>query len=555
MAGTDAEAGLAGKWSRLRREPVVGLINAVVAIPDGLASAAMVGVNPVLGLYTSVVAPSAGNWLLGTQRMQIAATSASAIAAAEALSAYEPSDREPALMLLVGMIGGLLLLMGVLRAGRLMRFVSHAVMTGFLLGVSVTLILDQFPQLLGFSAPAGSALVKMFGLPAKLGEIHLHTAAIGCLALAIMVALGRTRWRNWGAIVALLVPSLLVVLIGWSDVADVGSQSEIPSGLPIPRLPDFGLFTLDLAASAFAIAVVIAIQAAGVAQTAQNLDGRPASVSRDMTAQGIANLAGSLFTAIPAGGSVGQTALNISLGARSRYAGIFSAIWMVAFIALLPQLVARVPMSVLAAMMIMAGVGAFNGREALSVWKTAGGARWAILVTFVACLLTSIPIAVGVGVLVTMVYFVGSSARDVAVHRLIRRADGTVEETAPPARLEGDDVTILDVHGSLFFAGARTLAEKLPDPRSAIEPVVVLRLRGHSPAGATLIDVLDDYADQLAEVGGALYLSGVGDDLADQLTRSGKLDLGGSVHLFQASPSIGASTRKAVADAIASLDD
>jgi len=114
-------------------------------------------------------------------------------------------------------------------------------------------------------------------------------------------------------------------------------------------------------------------------------------------------------------------------------------------------------------------------------------------------------------------------------------------------------VTVLDVDGSLFFAGARTLADALPSPEGAARPVVILRLRGYTNVGATLIEVLDNYADALAAAGGRLYLSGVDQEVDKQLKRAGKLDLDRVVHLIPADDVFGASTEQAVARASAWL--
>jgi SulP family sulfate permease len=195
--------------------------------------------------------------------------------------------------------------------------------------------------------------------------------------------------------------------------------------------------------------------------------------------------------------------------------------------------------------MIMAGVGAVDLREARSIWNVGGAARWAILVTFAATLVLSIPQAVALGVLLTSVLYLFSAAKDVTVRALIPLGDGRFSEEAPPARLPSNAVTVLDVYGSLFFAGARTLEDALPITGDATRPVVVLRLRGRTRVGATLVEVLDNYADDLAEVGGRLYLSGVDDEVAAQLRDTGKLDLEQSVHIVPADPVLGASTAQA----------
>ncbi|HEX8274282.1 MAG TPA: SulP family inorganic anion transporter [Longimicrobiaceae bacterium] len=546
MSRPGAPPGAAGsRAGALRQDVVAGLINAVVSVPDGLASAALAGVNPVYGLYTSVAAPIGGSLLASAQLMQISTTSAAALAAGQAIAGYPEARRDDALFLLVVLAGCFLAAFGLLRLGRLVRFVSHAVMTGFLMGVAVVLVLDQAAPLVGL-APRGSNEVTQFlDLLANLPHASVPTTLAGVLALGLAVGLGRTRLATFSSLAALLAPSLLVALAGWGGVQLVADVSPIPRGVPVPALPDPGLITPPLLLAAFSLAVIIAVQGAGVSQSVENPDGSRISPSRDMLAQGAGNVLSGLLRGIPAGGSVGQTALNVSVGARSRWAGVLGGVWMLVFLLLLADLVGRVPMTVLAALMILAGIGAIDVREARSIWNTGGAARWAIGVTFAATLLLSIPTAVAAGVLLTVVLYVASSASDVRVRALVATADGRFAESDPPRRLPDGAVTVLDVYGSLFFAGARTLGEALPTPRGAERPVVVLRLRGRTRVGATLIETLDAYADDLGEVGGRLYLSGVGEELGAQLRRAGKLDLERVVHLVPAEAVVGASTARA----------
>jgi SulP family sulfate permease len=285
---------------------VAGLVNAVVSVPDGLASAALATVNPVYGLYTSIAAPITGSLLVSAQLMQIATTSASALAAAQAIRAYPEDRRDGALFLLVVITGLLLAVFGLLRLGRLVRFVSYAVMTGFLIGVAVVLVLDQLAPLVGFSPRGGNEVVQFADLLMHAGQFDPRTIITGVLALAIIVVLNRTPLSTLSSLVALAVPSLLVALLGWDSVQRVNDVSPIPSGLPALSLPDLTLISPDLVLSAFALAVVIAVQGAGVSQSVENPDDSPVSTSRDMLAEGVANVASGLLSGIPAGGSVGH---------------------------------------------------------------------------------------------------------------------------------------------------------------------------------------------------------------------------------------------------------
>ncbi len=537
----------------LRQDAVAGLINAVVSVPDGLASAALAGVNPIYGLYTGIAGPLAGGALQSAQLMQIATTSASALTAGQAVAAYPPAQRGAAMFLLVTLSGVALAGFGALRLGRLVRFVSHAVMTGFLIGVAAVLVLDQLAPLVGLSPEGPNEVAQVIDLLGSLRAVSIPTLATGLLALALAAGLARTQLAAGASLLALVVPSVLVAVLGPDGVQRVADVSPIPHGVPSLTLPDLSLLTPDLALAALSLAVVIAVQGAGVSQTVENPDGRPVRASRDLVAQGAANVASGLLSGIPAGGSVGQTALNVSVGARSRWSAILSGAWMLVFLLLVPGLVNLVPMTVLAALMILAGLSAIDVREAWSIWRTSRTARWTILATFTATLLLSVPAAVGIGVGLSILLNVASSGSDVSVRAVVRREDGTLAETAPPERLPDDTVTVLNVYGSLFFAGARTLRESLPEPSGASRPVVVLRLRGRTRVGSTLIEVLDEYAEDLLEAGGRLYLSGVHPDVARQLRRTNKLEADRDVWILPAGGELGASTEKAVAQANAWL--
>lgn len=203
-----------------------------------------------------------------------------------------------------------------------------------------------------------------------------------------------------------------------------------------------------------------------------------------------------------------------------------------------------------------------GGRTMANTWRgefpwenlaTDGYARWSILVTFAATLLLSVRVAVGVGVAVGIVLALRSAASNVKVYEVIELEDGRFAQADPPAQLPSNTVSVLEVVGSLFFAGARTLEEALPSPVSATRPAVVLRLRGRTNAGATLIEVLDNYADDLAEVGGRWYLSGVDERLAARFRLAGKLDLDHAVHLVPTLNVYGESTTHAIQNARAWL--
>jgi SulP family sulfate permease len=296
------------------------------------------------------------------------------------------------------------------------------------------------------------------------------------------------------------------------------------------------------------VAAIILVQGAGVAESAPNGPGQPADSNRDFAAQGYANLAAALFRGQPVGGSVGQTAINVTAGARSRWGGIWSGIWMLAILVLFSGLVAKVALPTLSAVLVFAGIGSLRPRQVLTIWRTGPSSKIALATTLLATLTLPVTAAVGIGVALSLLLQLNQEAMDLRVVRLVLDADGRITEVAPPVRLEDDAVVVLDVYGSLFYAGARTLQVRLPEPGAA-GACVVLRLRGRTTLGSTFFSVIAAYARRLEDAGGRLYLSGLSQDVVDYWHDGRLSGLGVSLEVFAATEVIGESTRAAFARA------
>jgi SulP family sulfate permease len=537
----------------LRQDATAGLSVAVANVPDGMANGFLVGVNPIHGLYATAFGPLAGGIAASTQLMVITTTAAASLTASQALGRLRGEARTDALFVLVILTGAVQLLLGVLGLGRLSRFVSFSVTTGFLAGISVQLILSQLPTITGYAAMGQNRVTQTLDLLAHLGEVDPWSFAMALLTLALAILLPRTRLQNFGRLVAIVTPSVLVALLQLESIRIVRDAGEIPRGVPTPDLPSIFDVAFDVLTGALSLAIVILVQGVGVGQSVPNPDGSRSSVSRDFVAQGVANMASGLFRGLPVGGSLSATALNVISGARSRWASIFAGIWMAVIVIGVPGAVSYVAMPALGALLVLAGASSLKPRTLLSILRTGWPSRLAAITTFLATLLLPIQAAVGIGVVLSALLYVNRSATDVTMVELVMHSDGRIEERTPAARLASNDTTVLDIFGHLFYAGARTLEQMLPSPRGAEHPVVILRLRGQSTLGATLIDVLSHYADELEQVGGRLYLSGLSERVHDQLVRTGKLRLTGPVRAYMATPVRGEATGAALADARAWL--
>lgn len=544
-------------WSRLprgaalRQDAIAGLSSAISNVPDGMANGALLGVSPVHGLYGSMVGPAVGGVFSSTQLMMITTMAAASLSAAQALGDLGGQARLDGLFAMVILIGAFQLIAGIFKLGRLLRFVSYSVTTGFLLGVSVLLILNQLPDVTGRDAPGGvaGAVELLFQLEA----IHMPSLVLAVITLVLALALPYTPVQKLGRLIAVVFPSLIVLLLGLENVTLVRDSGDIPQGFPFPALPPLSAFTPQVVTGAIAVAIIVLVQSAGVSQSVPNPDGSARNISRDFTAIGLANIASGLVRGLPIGGSLSGTALNVLYGGASRWSAIFAGLFMALIVLVFSGAVGLITMPALGALLILAGFSSINLRDIRVVVETGWPSWLAGGTTFVAMLFLPIQAAVGFGVVLSAFLYINRSSTDVSVVELVEREDGQIEERHPPRELPSGAVTVLDVYGHLFYAGARTLEHLLPRPGAAERPVVVLRLRGLTSMGATLLEVLSGYADEMAEKGGRLYLAGVSSQVRTQIDRTRRLDLNGPVTILEATSTRGESTRRAVAESHAWL--
>ena len=533
----------------LRADVLAGASGAIGAVPDGMAASVLAGVNPIHGLYASFSGRTAGGLTTSSRLMVVTTTGAAALAAGSALRNVSAADRPGALVLLTLLAGAAMIAAGLAHLGRFTRFVPHSVMIGFLSSIAVNIACGQLPGLTGVDASGDTAIAKAIYVVVHPRQISVASLLTGLAAFAIISGLAKTKASSMGALLALVIPSV-VVAIGWaSKVFLVEDAGAIPMGIPVPALPHIRFLTPELVTGALAIAALVLVQGAGVSESAPNPDGTTVDVNRDFVAQGAGNLAASVFSGQPVGGSVGQTALNRAAGAETRWAGIFSGLWLVVILLVLSAAVGKVAVPTLAGVLIFAAVGSLRPLEVQAILRTSSTSRVAMITTFVATLLLPVAQAVGIGVALSLIMQINQEALDLRVVQLEPLGDGHFTEKPAPTELISDHVTVLDVYGSLLYAGARTLQAHLPLPGTAVRPVVVLRLRGRTALGATFFVVASDYAGKLADRGGRLYISGADKVLIEQMHRNGKIEVDGPVAVYEAGAVIGASTAMAANDA------
>jgi SulP family sulfate permease len=538
---------------------VAALTFSVVNVPQAMGDALLATVNPVLGIFTLMVAAPVGAIFNSSVFMNVSSTGALSVATGVVLMDFPDGQKLQALAVLVLLVGLIQLLAGVLRLGFLTRFVSNAVMTGFLNGVAVLIILGQLGNLTGYQSPFSNRVAQALDLALRFNQVNVWITIIGALTLGLIVALLWVKpLQRFAFIIAIAVATALLVILsrnpdsGFSVVPAVGDIASIPRALPQLLMPDLSLFPA-LALPALSLAVIGLVQGAGVSQGIPNPDGRYPDVSRDFLGQGAANLATGLVGGIPAGGSVSGTALIMGAGGRSRWANIFVGFFVTAIVLLAAPLVELVPMPALGALLVVAGFQGLRMPQALVVWRTGTISRAVMVATFIATLAIPLQFAVLFGVALSAALHVLRQSNKVVVTQWVLQPQGFPIEQPAPARLPSNQLTLLQVYGSLFFAAAKNLEEMLPKADGAERAVLAISLRGKSEIGSTFMTVLKRYGESLRARGNKLMLVGVDPAVRNQLARTGMLQTLGEENVFVATPQLGAALNQAVAAAEAWL--
>ncbi len=535
----------------LRQDAVAGLVLGVQSVPDGLATGLLAGVNPLSGLYAYMVGTITGAVVTSSAFMAIQGTGAMAMIVADVPEVHGASDPAQALFTLSMLTGVVMLAAGLFKLGSVLRFVSNAVMVGFINAVGVNIILGQLANFTGYSADGPNRVVRAFNTLIQPGQLQWATVAVGTATIALIIVLERTRVGPMGLVVSVILTSAAAAVFGWDGVATLNDLGVELSSLPRPEAPML-LLIPSLLIPALSLAFVGLVQGASISTTYPNPDGSSPDASRDFAGQGVANIAVGVFQGMPVGGSVSASAVNKEAGARSRQSLVIAGVVMAIVIVAFGGVVGYVAMPALAGLLMLIGYRTINPANIRSVWRTGAVQKVVLVVTFALTMVIPLQYAVLVGVGLSVILYVVQQSNQVTVKRQQYDIDGHLVEADPPALLPANEVVVLQPYGSLFFAAAPVFEALLPVVGEASRhSVVILRLRGRSDLGSTFMDVLLRYATSLAEVDCRLVIVSTNERIDRQLAMSGIAGLIGPDGIYGGDERVGATLQRAEADAAA----
>ena len=473
--------------STIAEDLTAGLVLGIQSIPDGLANGLLALINPIYGLYGYMMGTFTGAFFTSSAFMSIQATSAMALVVASVPQITRGPDPNAPLFTLAILTGVFMLVAGLLKLGSLVRFVPNAVMTGFVNAVAILIILGQLDDLTGYSSTGANRIARTWDLLRNLDQVHLPTLMVGLLTIILILTLEKTSLKSLGMIVALVVASLVVPLLGADAVELVRDVAYIPGSLPRPMLPSLAAIP-GLLIPALALTFVGLMQGAGITQSIPNPDGRYPDASGDFVGQGVANIVSGLFQGTTVAGSLSATALVVSAGARSRFANIFAGLVMAVAILLFGRFVGALAMPALAGLLIVVGFRTLKPERIVMVWQTGAVQQAVMALTFFAALFIPLQYAVLLGVALAVMLYVFQQSHKVPVKAWEIGPGQYPVEKVPPSVVPADQVTTLMPYGSLFYAAAPVFNAQLPEVTDATRhAAVILVLGGQTGAGSTFL--------------------------------------------------------------------
>ncbi|MCB9452460.1 MAG: SulP family inorganic anion transporter [Anaerolineaceae bacterium] len=521
--------------ANLRADLLAGLTGAVAGAPQAMGFALIAGVSPVYGLYAAFVSTIVGTLTSSSTLMTIGPTNALALVVFSTLgnTSSVSIEKMAVLSLLVGVFQ---VAFGLLRLGDLTRFVSNAVMTGFIAGAGLLIILGQLAHVSGYDPQTiagwpeqlSSSLPRFFDWLVHLPQSQPHTLVIGVAAIIIIDRLHHTRLRNIATLVAIFVTTVFILVAGWSDVAIV---AHVPQGWPAPILPPIQ-FAPELLSDALALAMLALVQSAALTQAVREPDGSVSNTNRDFVAQGLANLAGSLFQALPVGGSLSRTAVNINAGARTRLANLIAGLSIGLILLVLGPVVESITLAALAGHLIVAAISLIRPERIKIVWNVTWTARAAMIATFAATLLLPLEYSIYIGVGLSLALYLHTSSHSLIVEQLILVEGGRFRAAPLPPQLPTNEAIIINVRGSLYFAAVKHLESLLPPPRPQQPTIVIIRLRESHDLASTALRFLLQYQERLRQEGGDLLLAGLSEAVWQTLQQTNMVAKFGADNLY-----------------------
>jgi high affinity sulfate transporter 1 len=529
----------------LRPDLVAAVTSWGVMVPVALAYAGLAGVPPELGLVTAFAALAAYA-VFGTSRhLKVTVSSTVAIMSATVVADLAGGDPAAYLALTAALaliVGAMLVAAGIARLGFISDFLTKSVVTGFIIGVAITIIVGQLPKILGLPGLSGSLPEQLAQLITELPDTNPYTLAVGVSALILILVLRAISRRIPGPLIALVLGIVAVAALGL-EAYGVSVVGEVATGLPSPAIPSVPLTTIPYLAIGAAGIVFLAVGESVGAGRAYAARGRyEIDADQEMIALGAANLSSGLLGGFTTDGSLSQTATAATAGSRSQLSSLVTAGLILATALLLAPLFADLPNAVLGAIVIAAALGLIDVGELRRYWRWRRTDFVIAMTAMIGVLLTTVLSGMVLAVLLSVMFLLHRASRPYVA--VVGRMPGSPSSFGDLARhpeaepVEG--LTIIRLDAPLYFFNANVAKSQIIEIVAGQDPPprgVVIALAATADLDVTTTDMLFDLLGNFGERSIVVLVAQVKGSVRDRMRRTGLMDELGEdrVHLSIAS--------------------
>lgn len=547
---------------------LAGVIVAIMLVPQGMAYALLAGLPPQVGLYASIL-PLILYALFGTSRTlavgPVAMVSLLVAAGVDQLAQPGSPDYLILALTLALMVGIIQVMMGVVRLGFLVNFLSHAVISGFTSAAALIIGFSQFKHLLGIKIPQTESFVDLLrAIALHLREANPVTLALGAIGIGILVffnqALGRLLKRRGigegiivpltrsGPLLIVIVSTLLVSILGLHQWAGVKIVGEIPAGLPPITLPAFnGARWQQLLPTALTISFVGFMESIAVAQSLASKRRQKIDANQELIGLGAANLGAAFTGGYPVTGGFSRSVVNFAAGANTGLASIITALLIALTVLFLTPLFYFLPQTTLAAIILVAVSGLIDLKTPQAIWQYNKADAASLFITFIAVLLAGIEVGIVIGVLTSLMLYLWRTSRPhIAVVGRLGESEHFRNVLRYPVKTY-PHVMAIRVDESLYFANTKyleTYLRKAIADHPDIQHLVFI-CSAINFIDANALETLESLVEEFRELGITTYLTEVKGPVMDRLKAVGFVEKIGHDRIFlsthQAMASLGCS--------------
>ena len=513
------------------KDIIAGLIVAIIALPLSIALAIASGVNPEQGLYTAIIAGFFISFL-GGSRVQIGGPTAAFVVIIYGIIAEHGI---PGLIIATLLAGVMLILMGLFHFGDLIKFIPKTITIGFTLGIAIGIVVGQIKDFLGLNMGAVPAefLTKLVAYSHNLGSISYITLAIGILALLIQFFWPKVSKKIPGSLVAIIVTTLLVAIFKL-PVKTIGDLYTIKAGLPSFSMPvlSFSLVR-EMILPAFTIAMLAAIESLLSAVVSDGMIGSKHKSNAELVGQGVGNILSALFGGIPATGAIARTAANVKNGGRTPVAGMVHALTLLLILLFLMPYASYIPMSCLAAILIIVGYNMSGWRTFVRIIKTAPKSDIAVLIiTFLLTLFFDLVIAIEFGMVLAAFLFLKRMSDIAEVRQWTYIGSSEDEKLSEDVDLKyvPKNTIVYEVFGALFFGAANVFTIfKHEEGKN----VLILRMRNVPVMDISGVEALEEILETCKKRNLTLILSHVNEQPYHAMEKAGFVEKIGAENICE----------------------